>query len=171
MKRKKNGNTGSKVVEHQLYHYTSRHQVEQIIEAGYLELTPSNLIKPTDLRMVRYEDGNYGTVSEISDPIKPVVWMTDSLDGSEKFTKNNAIKQRIRISIPMKDSYKFWVVWARKNRMNKQWFKDFTQNSHYGTWYISEEAIPLEDVLMIEDLTTGEVLLDNRLQSNSLANQ
>lgn len=55
--------------------------------------------------------------------------------------------------------------------MNKQWFKDFTQNSRYGTWYISEEAIPLEDVLMIEDLTTGEVLLDNRLQSNSLANQ
>ncbi|MEO1815520.1 MAG: hypothetical protein ABGU93_08030 [Acetobacterium sp.] len=166
MKRKNNRKTSSNVVEKQLYHYTSRYQAEQIIEAGYLELTPSNLIKPTDLRTVRYEDGNYGTVSEISDPVKPVVWMTDSLDGSEEYTKNPELKQRIRISIPMKESYKFWVVWAKKNRMNKQWFKDFTQNSRYGTWYISEDAIPLEDVLMIEDLTTGEVLWGNPLQSS-----
>ena len=44
-----------------LYHYTSRYQAEQIIQSGYLKLTPSNLIKPVDLRLVRYEDGKFET--------------------------------------------------------------------------------------------------------------
>ncbi len=40
-----------------LYHYTSRIQVELIMKKGYLKLTPSNLIKPTDLKFIRNEDG------------------------------------------------------------------------------------------------------------------
>lgn len=43
-----------------LYHYTSRYQAEQIIEVGYLKLTPSNLIKPVDLKIIKLADGNYG---------------------------------------------------------------------------------------------------------------
>lgn len=148
-----------------LYHYTSRYQAEQIIESGYLKLTPSNLIKPVDLKKVRCEDGNYEYVSAISDPVKPVVWLTDSLEtsghGLENETSPN-FKKRIRITIPMKDSYKWWLTWAEKNRMNKSWFKAFTRGKRYGTWYVSEEPITLTDVLLIEDLVTGEVLYDNR---------
>ena len=147
-----------------LYHYTSRYQAEQIIQSGYLKLTPSNLIKPVDLRLVRYEDGNYGMVSDISDPIKPVVWLTDSLDvsghGLEAFNAPN-FKKRIRITVPMKDSYKWWVTQAEKNRMNKKWFKAFTYGKRYGTWYVSEDPIMLDDVLLVEDLETGEILYDN----------
>lgn len=148
-----------------LYHYTSRYQVEQIIESGYLKLTPSNLIKPVDLRRVKYEDGNYGMVSEISDHIKPVVWMTDSLDMSGhnlECPNNPNLKKGVRITVPMKESYKWWVTWAERNRMNKSWFKAFTHGTRYGTWYVSEEPITLADVLLIEDLVTGEILFDNR---------
>lgn len=147
-----------------LYHYTSRYQVEQIIEAGYLKLTPSNLIKPVDLKIVRNADGNYDAVSAISDPVKPVVWLTDSLDTSGHGLENSTapdFKKRIRITIPMKDSYKWWVTWAERNRMNKSWFKAFTRGKRYGTWYVSEEPITLDDVLLIEDLLTGEVLFEN----------
>ena len=147
-----------------LYHYTSRHQAELIIKSGYLKLTPSNLIKPTDLKKVRNEDGTYDFVSAISDPVKPVVWMTDSLDSSGHGLEHynaKGVKQRVRITIPMKESYKWWVTWAERNRMNKKWFKDFTRNHRYGTWYVSENPITLEDVLLIEDLETADVLYEN----------
>lgn len=148
-----------------LYHYTSRYQAEQIIESGYLKLTPSNLIKPVDLKKVRLEDGNYEYVSAISDPIKPVVWLTDSLDASGHGLENETsldIKKRIRITIPMKDTYEWWLTWAERNRMNKSWFKAFIRGKRYGTWYVSEESITLADVLLIEDLVTGEVLYNNQ---------
>ena len=45
--------------------------------------------------------------------------------------------------------------------MNKKWFKAFTSGKRYGTWYVSEEAILLDDVLLIEDLVSGDVLWDN----------
>ncbi len=57
---------------------------------------------------------------------------------------------------------KWWVAWAERNRMNKKWFKSITNGMRYGSWYVSEEIIKLEDVLLIEDLKTGEILLDNR---------
>lgn len=152
-----------------LYHYTSRYQAEQIIKSGYLKLTPSNLIKPVDMKIVRNADGTRDVVSAISDPVKPVVWMTDSLDSSGhglEYGNPTGFKQRVRITIPMQDSYKWWVTWAERNRMNKKWFRDFTRNHRYGTWYISEEPITLADVLLIEDLETGEVLYDNRQVTN-----
>ena len=92
-----------------LYHYTSRMQAEQIIKSGYLKLTPSNLIKPIDARIVKHEDGTFGVVSEISDPVKPVVWLTDSEDASRmglECPNNPDFKKQVKIVVPMKDAYK-----------------------------------------------------------------
>lgn len=143
-----------------LYHYTSRIQAELIMKKGYLKLTPSNLIKPTDPKLIRDEDGVLSWVSEISDAVKPVVWLTDSKDPSVHGL--DKLKEDVRITVPMKDSYKWWVTWAERNRMNKKWFRDLTKGLKYGSWYVSEEIISLEDVLLIEDLKTGEIILDNR---------
>ena len=148
-----------------LYHYTSRYHLEKIMESGYLKLTPSDLIKPVDLKIIRYEDGHYGAVSEISDHVKPVVWMTDSLDmaGHGLECPNNPdFKKKVKITIPMNSAYKWWVTWAEKNRMNKKWFKYYTRGKRYGSWYISEEPIMLDDIYMIEDIETGAIILDNR---------
>lgn len=150
-----------------LYHYTSRLQAERIIKAGYLWLTPSDLIKPVDLTITKNEDGTWGTKSEISDRVKPVVWLTDSLnpnniglEGPDEFKVID--KKRIRITVMPNEEYSWWVTWAQKNRMNKKWFKAYTRNNRYGTWYISEKEIYMKDVLLIEDMVTGEILLDNR---------
>ena len=144
-----------------LYHYTSRMQAEQIIKSGYLKLTPSNLIKPIDARIVKHEDGTFGVVSEISDPVKPVVWLTDSEDASRmglECPNNPDFKKQVKIVVPMKDAYKWWVTWAERNHMNKKWFKAFSAGVNYRSWFVSEEIISLADVARIEDVKTGEVL-------------
>lgn len=150
-------NTENKV----LFHYTSRCHAEQIIKAGYLKLTPSNLIKPTDARIVRNEDGTVDVVSELSDSVKPVVWLTDSEDASRlglECPQNRDVKKQVRITVPMKDTYRWWLTWAERNRINKKWFKVFTAGCNYGSWYVSEEIIPLADIASIEDISIGEVL-------------
>lgn len=142
-----------------LYHYTSRMHVGLIMKKGYLKLTPSNLVKPTDLKLVRNEDGILSWASEMSDLVKPVVWLTDSKDPSVHGLSE--FKEEIRITVPTKDSCKWWVSWAERNRMDKRWFKAIAGNFKYSTWYVSEEIIALKDILVIEDLKTGEVLFDN----------
>lgn len=106
----------------ELYHYTSKKQIELIMKTGYLKLTPSNLIKPIDIKLVKEEDGIYTYASALSDPVKPVVWLTDSKDAScmgIDCPDGARRKKRIRITVPMKDTYKWWVTWAKRYRMNK----------------------------------------------------
>lgn len=150
-------------MEQYLYHFTSALHLPKILESGYLKLTPSNLIKPTDIKFVENEYGFKTAVSEISDPVKPVVWLTDKPEGGRLGTDGcPADKKQIRITIPNDKKYEWWVTWADKNRMNKSWRKALTNNQDYGSWYVSEEIIKLEDVLLIEDMKTKEIILDNR---------
>lgn len=158
------------IMEKNLYHYTAIGYLSSIKEDGFLKLTPSDLIQPKDLTIVfDKERGVWAAKSKMSDPIKPVVWMTDSLNAERqglelgspwKLTAYND-KTRIRITIPMKSSYKWWLEWAQRNRMNKKWFKAYTKDMRYGTWYISESPIYLTDIAKIEDLHTGEVYYEN----------
>lgn len=164
------------MAEEFLYHFTSVIALKKIMEAGYLKLTPSNLIQPKDLKHVAREDGTYEYVSEMSDPVKPVVWLTNEAepddtgnmshkDFSEEMKRKwlDADKYRIRITVANDTSkYFWWHTWSDKNRMNKKWKQKFTYGLKYSAWYVSEEIIKLEDVLLIEDLHEGTILLDNR---------
>ena len=149
-----------------LYHYTSIHHIDKIMQSGYLKLTPSSLIQPKDLRIVLNDEGYPVAKSDMSDPVKPVVWMTDLQDPSGLGIETSMVdKRRIRITIPMKDSYKWWLTWAERNRMNKRWFKTFTRGMRYGSWYISEEPITLDDIEKIEDRVTGDIIYENKNMS------
>ena len=150
-----------------LYHYTSVMHIGKIMEDRQLKLTPSDLIEPKDIRIEINEYG-FGVVkSDISDPVKPVVWMTDSLETSGMGLDGSILdKKRIRRTIPMKDSYQWWLTWAEKNRMNKRWFKAFTKGMRYGSWYISEKPITFDDIKIIEDLATGEIIYENKNMSS-----
>lgn len=155
-----NKETG-KLIEEKLYHFTSRIHIEKILESGYLKLTPSYLIEPKDAKVIEVEKGWYKIVSEMSDGVKPVVWLTDSEipEGLAIEVPEGAYdKNRIRITIPKKPEYKWWLTWAERNKMNKKWLKRFTNGLKYGSWYISEEPIKLDDISLIEDLHTGETL-------------
>lgn len=145
-----------------LYHFTSILHLDEILKDGFLKLTPSNLIKPTDLKKEKVLDADgqvfYNIVSEKSDPIKPVVWLTDksSVDIAKKMGLHDA-KTEVRLKLPMKDDYQWWVTWADQNKMNKSWRKTFTTGCDYGSWYVCEHEIKLTDVKTIENIITGEI--------------
>ena len=145
-----------------VYHFTSREQFQKILDSGYLKLTPSNLLEPKDLHCV-IVDGIQTWVSE-TDSVKPVVWLTSSPspEGHSLECGPNQAKKRVRITLPMKESFEWWHLWSDKNRMNKRWKKRLIQGCRYGTWYISEKEISVEDFLLAEDLLTGEILYQNK---------
>lgn len=139
-----------------LYHYTAVLRWEQIKESGFLKLTPSNLLKPKNPKMEKLPDGTYVYADE-TDDYKPVVWFTN-LDSPEGHGLDE-IKTEIQIVVKFnKEKHLWWVDWKDKNRMNKSWFKSLTQGMRYGSWYVCEEIIPIEDFIYVKNLKTGEVL-------------
>lgn len=144
-----------------LYHFTSEYHIKKILECGYLKLTPSYLIEPKDAKVVEVEPGCYRVISEMSDNIKPVVWLTDNEmpEGLAIEVPDGALdKKTIQITIPHKNQYVWWLTWAERNKMNKKWLKRFTEGLHYGSWYISEEIIPVEEFFMVKNIKTGEII-------------
>lgn len=130
-----------------LYHYTSTYHLSQILESNYLKLTEGNLSKEIE---------NY----------KDVVWLTDmkepnafdlGLDGSP------VDKTEIRITIARKNSFKYWKVWSRKNKIDKDWAKILEKDRKPNNWWISEKIITTEDFLLIENVITGEVLYEKQV--------
>ena len=161
---KESKNKESKV----LYHYTANVDTHlgMILQTGYLKLTRSSLLK-AQKHWVEIINGVKTFCSDVDD-YKPVVWMTNKKSGeglgidigmSPAYVD---AKKEICITIRMKDSFKWWNQWADENRMNKSWRKTFTSGLNYGAWYISEEPILLEDIELIENVKTGEILYDNR---------
>lgn len=151
-----------------LYHFTALQYVLEIIESGRLEVTASNLKKPNRSRERTYRDPRTGHPvigNPEDDAYKPVVWLTSDPDpsgnGLDAITNGSKdLKRRVRITIPWQPEFEKWTTWAIKNRIDRKWF-DRLRASGGGksaTWYICERPIPLEEVSVIEDLQTGEVL-------------
>jgi hypothetical protein len=137
-----------------LYHYTSSFHLPMILSTGYLKLTESNLKEPKNTRI------EYGIVVDDTMNYKPVVWLSDckipyglGLDGSA------VNKSEIRITIPKKEHYQYWLGWANRNRVNKKWQNVFISSTpNYKSWYVSEKIILLDDFLLIENTITGELI-------------
>lgn len=144
-----------------VYHYTALERWELIEKSGYLKLTQSNLLKPVNPHFEKDENGVISFVDE-TDSYKPVVWLTHSAEATGHSL--GTMKERLQIAIPYnKDKHIWWVEWKDKHRMNKSWFKKLTSHGErYGTWYVCEEIIPLEEVAWVKDLWTNEILYENQ---------
>lgn len=129
-----------------LYHFTSSVGLSAILCAKYIALTESNL---------NTREGNCG-----------VVWLTSSPDPANHGLKfDGAIpaehdKTSIRITLPNKETFKQWDKWSTAKGMDGG-FKAILIDSAgagdtYKTWYISESIIPIEEILEIENMATGE---------------
>ncbi|WP_139241079.1 hypothetical protein [Anaerocolumna jejuensis] len=154
--------------EQYLYHFTAndKNHIGRIMQTGYLKLTPSSLLKPT--KWWNEMRNGVKTFCTDTDDYKSVVWMTNKknaeglgIDSGMSPAYVDA-KKEICITIRMKDTFKWWNQWADENRMNKSWRKAFTSGMSYGSWYVSEEPIYMEDIVLIENMRTGEILFDNR---------
>ena len=132
-----------------LYHFTSRFHIPLILKDRFLRVTDSNL---------KEDDVMY----------KQVVWLTRSIDGkgnvpdgaTHGFSGPN--KEEIRITLKKRNCYEPWVLWSKDNRMSTKRIKLISRGTMPHDWYVSENEISLtvEEVVRIENMTTGEVLID-----------
>jgi len=75
-------------------------------------------------------------------------------------------KAQLRITVKPNDSVEWWMKWQRGNHMKKNWFKQFTKGKDYYSWYVSETDIPVSDILIVEDIVTGEVVYFKEQEQN-----
>ena len=131
-----------------LYHFTSPIGLSAILRSRHISLTESNL---------NTSHGNCGVVRLTSSP--------DSSNHGLKFGNNVPAefdKTTIRITLPYSDVYRHWDEWSASKGMDKS-YKEILIHSTgafetYKTWYVSEIIIPIDEVLKVENLTTGEVI-------------
>jgi hypothetical protein len=147
-------------MEEYLYHYTAPLRWEQIKEAGFLKLTPSNLKKLVNPKVITLPDGTKSVVDE-TDSYKPVVWLTNSTSSVNLGLIPE--KEKILIVIPFnKEKHHWWVTWKDKNKMDKKQFKNMTSHGErYSSWYVCEEEIPLDEIYMVKNVETDEILYKN----------
>ena len=135
-----------------LYHFTCRFHLTTILAERRISLTTSNF-----------------NLEDLS--LYPVVWLTSSPMPDNMgllFDKNipdEFNKTHIRIAM-FKESYmKQWDEWSKNKGMDKATKQILIDSANaqdtYATWYISEREIPLDDVMFIEDMTTGNLLWEN----------
>jgi hypothetical protein len=142
-----------------LYHFTNLFSINQIFRSGYLRLTASN--------------------HDLANPdLYPVVWLTSSpVPGNHGLVfddrmPDDLIKNRIRVTLRYKPSFKQWDKWSNGKGIDQDLKKMLIQSAHaeetYKTWYISEREISARDILKVEDLKTGEVLYSFDKRRNSV---
>lgn len=130
----------------QFYHYTSKYHLPIILHDGFLKLTESNLRMDVEM-------------------YKPVVWFTNNeVLSAYSLGLNGTIvdKQEIKITLSDSPNYKNWTIWSHDNRIKKSVVTRLTSGRNPNNWYICEQPVYLtkDTVLKIENVVTGEVLLD-----------
>lgn len=137
-----------------LYHYTTSKWVASIIEDGFLKLTESNL---KDLRKSNWDQVAYnqGTLKLY----RPVVWMTDldTPDSHNLGLISPVDKCEVKITIKKQQHFKKWLVWSRKNNINKEWALILEKGRKPKNWWISEIRVKMDLIEKIENLKTGEI--------------
>ena len=131
-----------------LYHYTCQYNLPAILKSRYLSLTESNF---------SFEKAG----------LYPVVWLTDlpTPDNMGLLFDTNIPddlnKTHIRFTINKKSYMKKWDEWSDLKGMDKSQ-KQFLIGSAgaentYKSWYVSEQIIPINDVIIIENIVTGKI--------------
>ena len=135
----------------ELYHFTSYQHMLEIIVAGKIIRTESNLLYPVNMRKVN------GRIISDADGYKPVVWLTDSILPGRLGLDIPGVspeyaKDRIRLTIDpaLIDAVK-WTVWADQNNMDAAWRAQLTRGQNFRSWYITEKEIPIAAVTHIYD--------------------
>lgn len=147
-----------------LYHYTNYVRYFKIMRSGVIMRSPSCLYDGNLTFVYNRVTGEY-TMSDLEhDHIKPVVWLTNSKSPNGHGIPNE--KAQLRITVKPNDSVEWWMKWQRGNHMKKNWFKQFTKGKDYYSWYVSETDIPVSDILIVEDIVTGEVIYFKEQEQN-----
>ena len=131
-----------------LYHFTCTALLDEILASRYLKLSTSNL-------------------REDKLALSPVVWLTDSHNPNnmglvfQPGTPDFFNKTYVRFTIRKKPYMRRWLEWSEEKGidegMKQALIASASAEETHKTWYVSEEIIPINDVLVIENLKTGEI--------------
>ena len=134
-----------------LYHYTCLEHLPKILISGYLKLTCSDIIMPDGTQETELKAAAY----------HPVVWLTDSLS-AENMSLDGSVynKKAIRFTVRKTADMKKWTKWEPQKEMDREWKMNYCERSNWDSWYVSEQIIPLADVLKIENVLDGTIYLD-----------
>lgn len=126
-----------------LYHYTSLEHLQQILNAGQINLTASNLLKP---KAPHFKNGSF--VDE-TDRYKPVVWFSSLLDfkkATDCGLYDTKTEAAIQIDSPGKPLFRKWDNWARENNIEKEWFDALKKSAPlWRTFYITEKPVKIDE--------------------------
>jgi epoxyqueuosine reductase QueG len=131
-----------------LYHFTCSAFLNEIFVSRYLKLSTSNL------RLDKLD-------------MFPVVWLTDSpnpenmgllfQDDMPDFLN----KTLVRFTLRKKPYMKQWIEWSEEKGIDESTkqvlIATASAKETYNTWYVSEQIIPFNDVMLVENLKTNEV--------------
>ena len=125
-----------------LYHFTSKHHLPEILRAGYLKTVESN---------ISFRRENAGP---------KVVWLTTNTTAEAGLgLRTSAVdKTAVRITVRLdKRSVSVWRDWAKSHGSNEKTI-DILAKSGGGSrsWRVTETAIPASSWVEIMDMTTGE---------------
>jgi hypothetical protein len=149
-----------------LYHFTCWHNYMEIVVAGEITTTESNIGSP-------YEDW-----LPFGDHVGPdVVWLTshgepagNALEGlmiavdddgnvTDSWEETPPIefdKSRLRITVELPDDEpQRWPDFSKRHRMNPKWRRDFEKGKRPATWWVLERPVRVDEIV--------EVVADNEL--------
>ena len=147
-----------------IYHFTSKYHLPMLLKDGFLKLTESQLKPPTQAEGRQINQGDYSSLDKKAEDLyKPVVWLTNNSEPLNMGLDGSVFnKKEIRFTLKAREHYEKWDAWGRKNRIDKKWAEALQRGKDSDSWYISEKVIPLtgDEVILIENIVTGEVLID-----------
>jgi len=131
-----------------LYHFTCTAFLDEIFESRCLKLSTSNL---------RLDKLN----------LYPVVWLTSSPNPDnmgllfQKDMPDYFNKTHVRFTIRKKPYMRRWLEWSDEKGVdedtNQALITTASAEETHKTWYVSEQIILNSDVLLVENLKTGEL--------------
>ena len=144
-----------------LYHYTTLQHYLEIVVAGQINTTHSELLRPVNIHL-----NGEGTawVDEATDNYKPVVWLTSHPNASsEDYGSSDTTmisKTEARIAIKRRHGMFLWSAWAKQNHIETSWFESLKNSMpDWKNVYVCEKPIPTSDFLSV-DVSTAALVRD-----------
>lgn len=128
-----------------LYHYTTLRHFLGILQAGQINTTHSELLRPVNLHL--NEEGT-AYVDEATDDYKPVVWLTSNPQANPEDTMATKDSYReskvaVRIGIERRNGMYLWEPWAKRNGMESDWMDSLKRAMpDWKNVYVYEKPIP-----------------------------
>lgn len=141
-----------------LYHYTTFRHFLGILQAGQINTTHSELLKPVNLHRV-----GDAWVDEATDDYKPVVWLTSNPQANPEATMGTPDSYReskvaVRIGIERRNGMYLWEPWAKRNGMESDWMDSLKKvMPDWPNVYVYEKPIPTS---MFSTLAVSDAALE-----------